>query len=167
MNHLLLYSLVYIIPCFFWHVMLHESAHGLVALLYGIKIKLYPYPHIADGHFYFGRVTFDQPLPTSRAVAWLSIAPVLAELLWLATIWCVALLVAPGILVYVVFAELVAPVGDLGNWALGFWTGHDWTDAMKFCNTTSFKQSIGRVSSFLTLLPGVAAILWLVMKLRG
>lgn len=58
------------IPIFFAWAVVHEGAHALVSMAAGCRVTSFkPWPHKAEGAWYFGRVTYDMPGPTISKLA--------------------------------------------------------------------------------------------------
>jgi hypothetical protein len=117
--------LLWSIPSFFIHCVLHEAAHAHVAGWRGVTV--WPFPGWRSGVFRFAYMT---PTPGNPTVAFWT-APLWVEGAW----WVAAILayaffpaVRPIALIEATFALV-----DCTTWAMPFfWKQHWYTDAMRY-----------------------------------
>lgn len=95
-------------------LVLHEFSHCLVVWnVEGKVVEFKPWPHIHDGRFYFGRMSYEvsEPLPEKT----MAIAP-LFKAYFMLLLW-----VALGFSLYHPLLVLAAwELTDIGNWLQGF-----------------------------------------------
>jgi len=121
-------------PTAYWHqVVIHEGMHALAAAAMGRDVRgFYPYPHMHDSEFYFGRVSVDKEGLSDGQRILFSLAPAISDAVVFGV--CDALLSAEtphagstaGAIVFML--GIVAPAVDF---MANFWGGSDWEKARK------------------------------------
>jgi hypothetical protein len=132
------------------HNLIHEGAHGLAAILNGGRILyVWPFPSRRLGYFTWAYVEY-APLSTGGLL--LLIAPVIAELVWLASALGLACLTHGG-LRKVLLLEVVSSNVDIVVWLLGYWnpTRNEYCDAERFRSLLGFSRPVGKILSLLYL----------------
>jgi len=94
-------------------LVLHEFTHCLVVWVGGGRVVSFkPWPHKVDGHFYFGRMTYDIEWPLNRK--WFLLAPLLKALL-LFVFWGIM-----GWFWHPLWLLAGWEATDIGNWLQGY-----------------------------------------------
>ena len=164
---MLLTALLWALPSFLIHNIVHEGAHALVALWSGASdVKLWPFPGRRLGYFTFAHMTYTFRGTSYVRLRWVSIAPVFAEALWLA-LALLALFIAPvgwwsGFLI----VEAVSPIVDCTTWLLGYWNPNrnPSCDAEVFRSDFSFSRLAGKLASLVLPLPAAFAV-WGIVRI--
>jgi hypothetical protein len=119
---------------FLLHNIIHEGAHALAALLLGGgPVTLWPFPGKRTGNFTWAHMTYTKGL-SPRKEALMTIAPVMAELLW-ASVFMAVMSNSGGLVLFLLpMVEILFSCIDMTTWSLGAWTEHSYADGFKFGN---------------------------------
>ena len=159
---MLLTALLWALPSFLLHNIVHEGAHGLAALWAGgSEVKLWPFPGHRLGYFTWANMTYNPRTASSARLRFVAVAPLPAESLWLA-LFLPALFLAPvGWWSGLLLVESVSPLVDMTTWLLGWWNPKEnpYCDAEVFRTDFSFSRLAGKLASLGLLLPA-ALVVW-------
>jgi len=163
---LILTALLWALPSFLLHNVLHEGAHALMAWFSGCtNIRLYPFPSRKLGYFTWAHMTYT----TRGSLAWLrwiSVAPVVGEFLWLLCVLPLLFFAPVGWWSGVVLVEGISSIVDSTVWMLGFWNPkpNPYSDAETFRRDFDFNRRTGKLYSLLLLLPATL-VAWGLVRL--
>lgn len=131
MNDMLVVALVWALPSYFLHCVIHEASHALVVRRLGgtiLSVRLLPSWDSKLRKLTFASITYKTP-PDLVRVGHLEVAlaPVSIEYAWIGIMAVLSLLV-PAPWVGVLIVEVLSSIVDLGVWHVGMLRNKDWTD---------------------------------------
>lgn len=126
------------------HTLIHEGSHAVAAEMLGYGVTgFYPYPHLHEDKFYFGRITIDKESPGGTEQIVFSLAPHMVDIFMfsfsdiLLSTEIVDIKDTTGIVLYIF--GIVAPVIDF---SVGYLEGSDWDKARRVSDKTSITLNI-------------------------
>jgi hypothetical protein len=159
-------ALLWALPSFLLHNVIHEGAHCLVALAARCpNVSLWPFPGRKLGYWTWAHMNYETKgadYPTLRLI---HAAPVAAELLWLVLVLPALFFVPVGWWTGFFMVEAVSPLVDLTTWFWGFWREppNPYCDAESHRRDFGMTRRTGRLWSA-ALLPLYGLVLWGVVR---
>ena len=156
-------ALVWALPSFLLHNVIHEGAHALVALVSGARnVKLWPFPGWRLGYFTWAHMTYDGEVDEARVAA----APVSFETVWFLAFAALFHFVSVPWLVPVFAVECVSSLVDMTVWFLGFWrpTENVFADASVVRVGLNVSRGLGKAVSLAWMLPLYALAVFLALR---
>lgn len=163
---LILTALLWALPSFLLHNVLHEGSHALAAWWAGCtNIRLYPFPSRKLGYFTWAHMTYTQKGNFAR-LRWVPIAPIMGEALWLTPVLPLLFFTPVGWWSGLLLVESISSIVDSTVWMLGFWnpSPNPYSDAETFRSDFGFTRLTGKLYSLLLLLPATL-VAWGIVRL--
>lgn len=157
--------LVWVLPAYLFHAILHEMSHYFIAWSDNLKVtEVCLYPTYRDGRLLFAYVVVPElPKASFRTRLAFSWAPLWTEFFWLSLTLALAITIRPsGVLLGFLAVEAVAALVDAGVWLLGWWTDRAQTDAWRVRMLKGWSSTRVRLLSLLWLAPAAltAWVIW-------
>lgn len=152
---ILLVSLLWALPSFLLHNVIHEGAHCVVALLARCtNVRLWPLPGRSLGYWTWAHMKYEASGANQGTLRFIHIAPVIAEMLWLSAALIALFFTPTGWWTGILLIEPVSSCVDLTVWCLGFWREppNPYSDAERHRRVFGVTRVTGRLWSLVVLL---------------